>query len=130
MSLYEYELKTSKNGLFDITDAVMDAVKNSHIENGICVVYCPHTTAGITVNENADADVKSDFNMGLDKFIPNLPEFKHAEGNSDAHIKSSLVGVSETLIIHDKNLLLGVWQSVYFAEFDAPRKRMFYVKII
>ncbi|OPZ79429.1 MAG: hypothetical protein BWY78_00027 [Alphaproteobacteria bacterium ADurb.Bin438] len=127
--LFEYQLKTNQDGLFDITDAVMDAVNKSGVKQGTCLVYCPHTTAGITINENADKDVKTDFIYGLNKFIPNLKEFQHMEGNSDAHIKSSLVGVSENLIIHDGNLLLGIWQSVYFAEFDAPRNRSFYVKV-
>ena len=130
MSLYQYQLKTTKNGLFNITDSVNEAVEESGVKGGIAVVYCPHTTGGITLNENTDPDVKSDFNLGMDKFVPDLPDFKHDEGNSAAHIKSSLVGASETLIIHEGHLLLGVWQAVYFAEFDAPRIRDFYVKII
>jgi len=98
--------------------------------NGIAVVYCPHTTAGITINENADPDVTWDMMLGFDKAFPDRPEFRHAEGNSAAHLKASAVGSSVTVIIENGNLILGTWQGIYFCEFDSPRTRKFYVKIM
>jgi len=98
--------------------------------SGIAVVYCPHTTAGITINENADPDVVHDLLIGLDKAFPSRPEFRHGEGNSAAHLKASAMGSSVTVIIEGGKLLLGTWQSVYFCEFDPPRKRRFYVKVM
>lgn len=94
------------------------------------VVFCPHTTAGITINENADPDVKTDLKKALNDTFPNHDYFIHMEGNSDGHMKSSLVGASETVLIHKGELLFGTWQSVYFTEFDGPRSRQFFVKII
>ena len=94
------------------------------------MIYCPHTTAGITINENADPDVVRDMLLGLDKAYPDRTEFRHAEGNSAAHLKASAVGSSATVIIRDGKLLLGQWQGIYFCEFDPPRNRKFYVNII
>lgn len=94
------------------------------------VVYCPHTTGAITINENADPDVKTDLKRGLDETFPNKPDYIHMEGNSDGHMKSSVVGASETLIISGGRLILGTWQSVYFCEFDGPRERTVHVKVI
>ena len=94
------------------------------------MVYCPHTTAAITINENADPDVKTDLISGFDKVFPDFESFRHAEGNSDAHIKSSVVGASETIIVTGGRPLLGTWQGVYFCEFDGPRNRKFYVKVM
>lgn len=94
------------------------------------IVYCPHTTGAITINENADPDVKTDLTLGLNQTFPNKPEYIHFEENSDGHMKSSLVGASETLIITNGQLVLGTWQSVYFCEFDGPRQRQFHVKLI
>ena len=119
-----------RNELIDITSEVKKIVKKSGIEEGICVVYCPHTTAAITINESADPDVKRDILMWLNKLVPENSGFKHSEGNSDSHIKSSLVGASEILIIKDGDLVLGTWQNLYFAEFDGPRQRKVIVKII
>lgn len=96
----------------------------------VCVVFTPHTTSAITVNENADPDVKTDLLKGLAESYPELPAYRHMEGNSTAHLKSSCVGCSETLIVENGRLLLGMWQDVYFCEFDGPRSRHFYVKII
>lgn len=127
--LYEFSLKTARENLYDITKTVQEAVTASKIENGICIVYCPHTTAGITINENADPDVVTDILFGLNQAIPNYKEFKHIEGNSTAHIKASLIGASETVIINNGELLLGTWQGLYFCEFDGPRTRKFYVKV-
>jgi len=128
--LFNFQLKTQKEGLVDITAEVTEAISESGVNEGICVVYCPHTTAAITINENADPDVKSDFISGFNKVFPDFETFRHAEGNSDAHIKSSVVGASETIIVTAGRPLLGTWQGVYFCEFDGPRNRKFYVKVM
>lgn len=130
MNLFEYKLSTAKEGFYDITHEVRDAVKNSKITDGICVVHCPHTTAAITINENADPDVIHDMLLGLDRAFPDRGEFRHAEGNSSAHLKSSCVGNSSTIIIEAGRLVLGTWQGIYFCEFDGPRNRKFYVKVL
>lgn len=128
--MYKKEIKTEKEGLYNITPYVEEAIKLSGIKNGICVVFCPHTTAGITINENADDDVQRDVIFALKKVFPRFPEFRHDEGNSDGHVKSSVIGASETLIVEDGKPVLGRWQDVYFAEFDPPRTRNFYIKVI
>ena len=128
--LFNFQLSTSKEGLIDITAEVTEAIMESGVNEGICIVYCPHTTAAITINENADPDVKTDFISGLDRTFPDLASFLHAEGNSDAHLKSSVVGASELIIVSGGKPLLGTWQGVYFCEFDGPRTRKFYVKIM
>ncbi len=128
--LFEFELSTPSRGLIDITAEVSEALSESGVNEGICVIYCPHTTAAITINEDADPDVRADFLNGLDNAFPAMKEFRHSEGNSDAHIKSSAIGASETVIITKGKLLLGTWQGIYFCEFDGPRKRKFYVKIL
>jgi secondary thiamine-phosphate synthase enzyme len=112
-----------------ITNQVEKLIIDSNVKNGYVTLFVPHTTAAITINENADPDVKSDFLNGLNKFIPNDISFQHYEGNSDAHIKSSLVGVEQRIIIDNGKLLLGTWQGIYFCEFDGPRKRTLIVKI-
>ena len=121
--LFDFRLDTPAEGLVDITNEVSEAVKESGVYEGICVIYCPHTTAAITINENADPDVKTDFVMGMGKSFADLAQFRHAECNSDAHIKSSTVGASETVIISKGKLLLGTWQDIYFCEFDGPASR-------
>lgn len=114
-----------------ITQYIRQDIKCSKITNGIVVIYCPHTTAGITINENSDPDVIHDIIYGFEKVYPtNDSNYKHYEGNSHAHLKSSTIGSSETLIINDGQLILGTWQDVYFCEFDGSRTRHFYVKII
>ncbi|MCQ2460051.1 MAG: secondary thiamine-phosphate synthase enzyme YjbQ [Ruminococcus sp.] len=128
--LFDFQLQTPSQGLIDITKEVNAAIRESGVYEGICVVFCPHTTAAITINENADPDVKTDFIMGLDKSFPDLSGYRHMEGNSDAHIKSSAVGASETVIITKGKPLLGTWQGIYFCEFDGPRNRKFYIKIV
>lgn len=128
--LKAFHLNTPENGFYNITSYVRQAVIESGISSGIAAVYCPHTTAAVTINENADPDVTSDLMYALDKTFPDRPQFKHCEGNSHAHLKSSCIGVSETVIIEDNRLLLGTWQGIYFTEFDAPRQRTFYVKLI
>src|SRR5690625_1241786 len=109
---------------------LVEALDKSQVKEGIMIVYCPHTTAAITINENADPDVQTDLKLGLNETFPNKKEYIHMEGNSDGHMKSSVIGASETLIIADGRLILGTWQSVYFNEFDGPRRRKFFVKII
>jgi secondary thiamine-phosphate synthase enzyme len=131
MSLYQYKIETSRKQEFIELDAqIDDALSKSQTQTGILVVYCPHTTGGITINENADPDVKKDLELGLNKTFPNDQDYVHMEGNSDGHMKSSVVGASETLIIEDGSVVFGTWQSVYFAEFDGPRTRTVYIKII
>ena len=126
-----YSIRTSKQQQFiNITDKVEQAVKNSNVRDGIAVIYVPHTTAGVTINENADPDVVKDMISALDKAYPVHGEYLHTEGNSHAHIKASLMGSSCTVIIKDGKLLLGTWQGIYFCEFDGPRNREYYVKII
>ena len=127
-NLFKFDLTCDVEGLYNVTPQVTQAIEKSGVKNGICVVYCPHTTAGITINENADEYVAKDVILALDKVFPRFAEFRHDEGNSDGHVKSSVIGASETLIITDGKPLLGRWQDVYFA--DPPRKRNFYVKIV
>lgn len=129
--LKKYSVKTSSKQEFVMIDHHLEeALEESGVKEGVMVVYCPHTTAAITINENADPDVRVDLKKGLDDTFPNHDYYVHMEGNSDGHMKSSVVGASETLIIHEGKLILGTWQSVYFAEFDGPRNRTLYVKII
>ena len=127
---FEYTLSTDKQGFYNIDAKVADAISKSGTVDGICVIFCPHTTAGITINENADPDVVHDMLLGLDKAFPDRAEFRHMEGNSSAHLKASSVGASETVIIADGKPVLGTWQSIYFCEFDGPRNRKFHVKIM
>ncbi|MBE6856908.1 MAG: secondary thiamine-phosphate synthase enzyme YjbQ [Ruminococcus sp.] len=128
--LFQFDLSTPSEGLVDITREVKEAISESGVTEGICVIYCPHTTSAITINENADPDVKTDFLYGMDKIFPDMSAFRHCEGNSDAHLKSSAVGVSETVIVSKGRPLLGTWQGIYFCEFDGPRSRKFYVKVM
>ncbi len=126
------ELTTNKNTEFvDITTSVQRKISQSEISDGVCFVFVPHTTAGITINENADPDIVKDILMMLDKKIPMSDSgYKHSEGNSAAHIKASILGSSVSVIIENGKLQLGTWQGIYFCEFDGPRKREFWVKII
>ena len=128
--LYEYTLSAQREDLYNITPQIREAAAKSGVMSGIVVVFCPHTTAGITINENADPDVVHDMLLGLRKAFPEQAGFTHAEGNSTAHLKASAVGSSVTVIIEEGKLVLGTWQSVYFCEFDPPRNRKFYVKVI
>jgi secondary thiamine-phosphate synthase enzyme len=114
----------------DITSEVQRLVDESKIKDGICYVYVPHTTAGVTINEGADPSVTKDIQTMLSKLIPHISDYSHIEGNSDAHIKASLIGASEEIIIEGGRLLLGTWQSIFFCEFDGPRQRRAMVKII
>lgn len=129
MSLHEFSISTSsKEELIDITSQVSEAVKKDGIEEGVCLVHIPHTTAAVTINENADPDVQHDLLLGLDAAFPDRNEFRHNEGNSSAHLKSSCIGCSQTIIISKGRLLLGTWQGLYFCEFDGPRRRKYFVK--
>ena len=128
--LFNFQLSTPAEGMVNITPEVKEAIKESGVMEGFCVVYCPHTTAAITINENADPDVQVDFLKGMRDAFPDSDKFAHAEGNSDAHLKSSSVGASEFLIVTGGQLLLGQWQGIYFCEFDGPRNRKFYVKVM
>ena len=128
--LREFTLSTERTGMTNITPRVREVLRESGMTSGICVVYCPHTTAGITINENADPDVVRDMLFALERTYPDRPEFRHAEGNSAAHLKASATGSSATIIVHEGQLLLGTWQGVYFCEFDGPRKRHFYIKLM
>ncbi|MGI6402633.1 MAG: secondary thiamine-phosphate synthase enzyme YjbQ [Oscillospiraceae bacterium] len=130
MSVREFHLSTPREGMMNITSQVSQAVRESGVTSGLCVVFTPHTTAAITINENADPDVVRDFMLGMDTAFPHNRAFHHAEGNSPAHLKSSSVGCSETIIVENGRLLLGTWQGIWFCEFDGPRNRRFWVKII
>ena len=128
--LYEYQLSTPRENFYNITPQVREAVAKSSVTDGLAVVFCSHTTAGITINENADPDVVHDLLIGLAKAFPDRPEFRHGEGNSAAHLKASAMGSSATVIIDGGKLVLGTWQGLYLTEFDPPRNRKFYVKVI
>ncbi|HOA40897.1 MAG: secondary thiamine-phosphate synthase enzyme YjbQ [Halanaerobiales bacterium] len=119
----------NRTEFIDITKEVRQMVKESGISDGIITIFIPHSTAAVTINENADPDVVRDIIMEINKVIPFLDSYKHFEGNSAAHIKSSLFGVSESVIVADGELLLGTWQGIYFCEFDGPRNRKVFVKI-
>jgi len=128
--LFKYILSTQREDFINITAKVREAVTASGVTDGIAVVYVPHTTAGITINENADPDVVHDLLLGLSIAYPNHPQYRHGEGNSAAHLKASAMGTNTTVIIENGGLMLGTWQGIYFCEFDAPRNRKFYVKIM
>ena len=128
--LYTYHLKTPPEGFLSITAQVKGAVEENGVQSGICVVFCPHTTAGITINENADPDVQTDLLLAYREAFPDRAAFRHCEGNSAAHAKASAMGSSATVLIEEGRLLLGTWQGIYFCEFDGPRNRTFYVKIM
>ena len=126
----EISVKTvAKDQMANITAQVQKIVSDSKVKQGTCLVFCPHTTAGITVNENADPDVPYDIQNALSAIVPNL-EFKHREGNSDAHLKSSLVGCEKSFIIQNGKLLLGEWQGIFFMEADGPRQRKVIVRVV
>ena len=120
---------TKKTEMIDITSMITRAVESSGIKEGLCILFVPHTTAAITVNESADPSVKSDILMILNRIIPWEADYRHLEGNSPAHVKSTLVGVSEQLVIEKGSLILGTWQGIFFCEFDGPRTRKVVLKI-
>jgi secondary thiamine-phosphate synthase enzyme len=129
--LSDFSVRTSKQSEWiNITGEVQRAVAASGIKEGICVVFTPHTTAGVTINENADPDVPHDVNFALNIISPDRREFRHGEGNSAAHTKSTLVGASLTLIVTSGRLLFGTWQGIWFNEFDGPRTRKVIVRVL
>jgi len=120
----------SRNQMLDITGRVESIVNKAGVKDGVVTVYCPHTTAAVTINENADPDVGHDILLTLSELIPqSRPGYQHSEGNSDAHCKSSLVGCSRQVLIKDGRLLLGTWQGIYFCEFDGPRSRKVFIQV-
>lgn len=128
--LYAYTLETPSEDFCPITPQVQGAVAESSVTDGICVVYFPHTTAGITINENADPDVVTDLLLAYREAFPDRPQFRHMEGNSAAHAKATAVGSSVTVPVKNGRLVLGTWQGICFCEFDGPRRRTFYVSVI
>ena len=119
----------SSQQLVDITSQVRSAIRSSGVRDGICVVFSMHTTAGITVNENADPDVRTDIIAGMERAFPERDDYRHAEGNSHSHLRTSCVGPSVSLIVSDGEPLLGTWQGVYLCEFDGPRRRTIAIKV-
>ena len=121
---------TDRTSMVSITSQVNDAVKKSGVTNGLCYVFIPHTTAAVTINESADPDVVEDMVMELNKVVPFQDRYLHSEGNSAAHIKTSLVGSSECIFIENGQLMLGTWQGIFLCEFDGPRTRQVWVKTV
>jgi len=121
-----------KEELVEITDTIVEEIEKAGVQNGICILFAPHTTCGLVINENADPDVRRDIIVGLNQFLPHdvLREFRHTEGNSPAHIKASLVGQYLMLVVENGNLVLGTWQGIFLAEFDGPRERKVLIKIL
>jgi secondary thiamine-phosphate synthase enzyme len=129
--LYRLSLHTTAHTqMVNITPQVQEIVKSSGVTNGLCVIYVPHTTAAITINENTDPDVQTDFMKEINKIVPWEDDYQHAEGNAAAHLKASMMGFSETIIIQNSRLLLGTWQALYFLEYDGSRNRTVYVKLL
>jgi secondary thiamine-phosphate synthase enzyme len=123
-------LKTSRRvELIDITATVQAVVSKSKIKEGVCFLFCPHTTAGLTINENADPSVQQDILNALNKLVPEMAGYTHSEGNADSHVKSSLFGQSLTIFVEGGQLALGTWQGIYFCEGDGPRQREVWVKV-
>ena len=130
-TLFSFSLETnSHTAMVDITTKVKKIVKDSGVQSGIAMIFIPHTTAAVTINENADPAVVKDFTKEINKIVPWEDGYEHMEGNSAAHLKSSMMGFSETVIIENGHLVLGTWQGIYFLEYDGPRNREVYVKII
>jgi len=121
---------SARTDLVDITRLVAAVVRKSGIDSGMCFVYVPHTTAGVTINENADPDVQHDFKKAMDDLVPWEAGYAHSEGNSAAHVKASLTGFTAAIPVERGQLLLGTWQAVYFCEFDGPRERKVIVKVV
>ena len=120
---------TAHTQMLDITRDVQNAVTQSGVRDGLCTVFIPHTTAAVTINENADPDVVRDFTTEINKIVPWEDGYHHIEGNSAAHLKASMIGFSEQIIVEGGRLVLGTWQGIYFCEYDGPRTRKVYVKV-
>ncbi len=127
-----FEVRTSAHRqMIDITRKVTEAVERSGIRNGIALVFVPHTTAGVTINENADPDVVHDIEADLERLLPQSQRYYlHAEGNSSSHVRSSIIGCDQAVIVQDGRLVLGTWQGIYFCEFDGPRTRRVHVQVV
>jgi secondary thiamine-phosphate synthase enzyme len=126
-----FQVRTSKQTeLVDITRSVEEAVQKTGLKDGVCIIFVPHTTAAITINENADPSVPKDIAMELNKIVPFEDRYQHLEGNSPAHIKASLVGLSQVVFVESGKLVLGTWQGIFFCEFDGPRNRKVHVKVM
>jgi secondary thiamine-phosphate synthase enzyme len=129
--VHTFEVRTERRVAFvDISSEVAAIVRDGGLREGVAVVYVPHTTAGVTINEDADPSVRADIEMALERMVPADLPFRHAEGNADAHVKASLMGSSVTVPVTDGRLQLGTWQGVYFAEFDGPRRRRVLVQLL
>ena len=127
----EFSVQTERRTqLLDVTAGVAQLVRDSGVQQGICYLYVPHTTAGVTINENADPDVAFDIAASLERIAPQGAEYRHAEGNADSHVKTSLVGSSATVFVSGGQLELGRWQGIFFCEFDGPRTRTLRVKVV
>lgn len=128
--MHSFNIKTRSHfDLIKITDKIKKIIREENVDDGLVTVYVPHTTAAVTINEGADPDVAEDIKQELDKIIPLQDGYSHREGNSAAHIKSSIIGTSENIIVENGSLVLGTWQAVFFCEFDGPRTRKVYVKV-
>ena len=126
-----FQVKSSGRTQFiDITHSVEEAVQKSGVKEGVCFIFTPHTTAAVTINENADPSVTQDIQRMLNEIVPYEGSYQHLEGNSSAHIKSSLIGCSKTVFVESGKLVLGTWQGIFFCEFDGPRTRKVYVKVV
>jgi secondary thiamine-phosphate synthase enzyme len=126
-----FKVRTSAQTEFiDVTRSVQEAVRKTGVEDGICIIFIPHTTAAVTINENADPNVVQDIIMELNKIVPFQDPYRHMEGNSPSHIKASLVGCSQVVFVESGKLVLGTWQGIFFCEFDGPRDRKVHVKVI
>ncbi|MCJ7785126.1 MAG: secondary thiamine-phosphate synthase enzyme YjbQ [Desulfobacterales bacterium] len=126
-----FKVRTSAQTEFiDVTRSVQEAVKKTGVEDGICIIFIPHTTAAVTINENADPNVVQDIIMELNKIVPFQDPYRHMEGNSPSHIKASLAGCSQVVFVESGKLVLGTWQGIFFCEFDGPRDRKVHVKVI
>lgn len=125
----QFSLETPREGFIDITAKVREIIRRSRVQQGICQVFVPHTTAAVTINENADPDVVADMSAALKKMVPDIA-YRHGEGNSPAHVKSSLIGCSVTVPVEGGKPALGTWQGIYFCEFDGPRRRNVWVQLV
>ena len=129
--IHTFQVRTStQNEFIDITRYVQEAAQKMGVEDGVCIVYVPHTTAAVTINENADPSVPQDIVMELNKVVPFEDRYHHLEGNSAAHIKASLLGCSQTVFLESGRLVLGTWQGIFFCEFDGPRNRKVHVMVM
>jgi len=128
---HAFPVRTSRQTeMIDITSSVEEMVRKTGVKQGVCVIYVPHTTAGVTINENADPSVPEDILMILNRIVPAQDRYQHGEGNSPAHIKAGLMGFSQTVFVESGKLVLGTWQGIFFCEFDGPRSRKVYVKVM